>query len=367
MKCRHIGKLAGLRSTDFGDEPEYACAHPSHKTVTACDCVTCDDFLVDRPLPTGAESRGCRHPTGTFVDREGRECPLADLYKGASAFLFLGGPSTRTQPLELLSRRGVLLMSINNCPAGLPAGIRPHVWLHTDSARKFHWDLWHDPGVLKIVPINEWDLSRRTPKCLRHRDPQTGDLVDEPDVCARDMPGVLGFRRNTSFRPEEWLFEPTINRGNDLESATGLNKKGRKVAEPNGWPQTINTMFAALRMAFTLGIERLYLLGADFHMSADNPYCFEEAKGAAGLRSNNSAYADLNVMLEPLVPLFEAERFEICNCTPDSGLYLFDYVRFEDAIEEVTGTFEQKMDCHGYYLPEEKPQKTRGVKTKSEA
>ena len=367
MNCRHLQKSLGIKTTAFGDEPEFACAHRRHKKTTSAACVTCKDYLAAKSLkPIPDKKHGCRHPTGVIVDRYDRDCNLADLYKGASAFLVLGGPSTRSMPLHLLGRRGVLILSVNNCPAVLPLGIRPHVWLHTDSARKFHDSIWRDPGVLKIVPVRAWKLGRKGKDCLRARNPQTNELVDLVGVCGQDMPGVLGFHRNTSFDPENWLWEPTINRGNDEQSATGLKKKkgksDQKVGEPNGWPKTINTMFAAVRLAFYLGIKRLYLVGADFHMEAEQPYGFNQGKGGGGLRGNNNAYSSMCVMFDGLLPHFEQAGFEVINCTPDSGLYSFDYLPFEEAIAAVTHDFEQEMNCDGWYDPEKDPKGAESAK-----
>ena len=372
MNCRHLKKSIGCIQTAFGNEPEFACAHRRHKKTTIAGCVTCPDYLTNRPLKAPpAPKQGCRHPTGVIVDRYDRDCNLADLYKGASAFLVLGGPSAKTMPLELLGRRGVLILSVNNCPAVLPPEIRPHVWLHTDPARKFHDSIWRDPGVLKIVPVRDWKLGRGGKSCLRTRDPETDKLIDLPGVCGKDMPGVLGFHRNTSFDPENWLYEPKVNRGNDEETATGI-KKGKngkadqKLGEPNGWPKTINTMFAALRLAFYLGIKRLYLVGADFHMEPDQPYGFDQDKGCGGIRGNNNAYAAMCVMFDGLLPYFEQAGFEVINCTPDSGLYSFDFVPFEEAIAAATEGFEQEMNCNGWYTPEPKPEVKDDEKDKSD-
>jgi len=366
MKCRHLDKTLGTRNTGFGDEPVYRCKHRRHKDTTLAACMLCNDFLMGQPLksiPPPSE-RNCRHPAGVIVDRYDRDCNVADLYRGASAFLILGGPSILKMPLYLLSRRGILIMSVNNCPAGLPKGIRPHVWLHTDPAHKFHESIWRDPGILKIVPVKEW--KRTVDKhgdsyFLRTRDPQTGQLVPMSDVRAWDMPGVLGFHRNSCFDPQNWLFEGRINRGNDEESATGfkVNKKRgvkKEVGKPNGWPQTINTMFAALRMAFYLGIKTLYLVGADFRMTAEQPYAFNQDKGCGGLRGNASAYEKMNLMLDGLVPYFEQAGFDVLNCTPGSGLYSFDHVDFEEAVEYVTQGFEEELNCDGWYNP--KPDKS---------
>jgi hypothetical protein len=366
MHCRHLGKAQGTRRSSWGKEPQYACAHPRHKKATLAGCLLCPEFClrVERrqfsppkgPLDLHAPDE-CLHPTGVIVDRYGREAALADLYYGATAFLVLGGPSTRRLPLELLGRRGVLILSVNNCPAVLPPPLRPHVWLHTDPTGKFHDSIWRDPAILKIVPVNEWG-------CCRVADNRgifqkvDGRFELLPGVRGRDMPGVLGFERNTAFFPERWLFEPSINRGNDKEHAEGNAKKG---IESNGWPQCINTMFAALRLAFYLGIRRLYLVGADFSMEENQPYAFAQGKSVGGVRSNNHSYAKMCAMFDALLPLFESQGFEVFNTNPDSGLWTFPFRDFGAAIDDATASFQQVLDTEGWYREAANPQKPQEV------
>jgi len=362
--CQHIGKPTGTTQTDFGMQPEFACSHPHRRATqqltTLPRCMTCADYLPRHDLasptaspPTQATPSECRHPRGVIVDRWGVDAGIADLYMGCAAFLVLGGPSTRKQDLSVLAARGCLIMSVNNSPAVLPTEpfpIRPHVWTHTDPTGKFCWDIWADPGVLKLTPVKEWK-SKRKPhkkKGIFYRDKSSGELEQIPGQTAWGMPGILGFHRNAEFRPDDWLFEGTVNRGNDIQHATG-EKKGKKVGEPNGHPHCINTMFAAVRLAFYLGIKTLYLIGADFNMDANNPYGFSQAKSAGGVGGNNKSYASMNVMFNSLKPHFDSAGFTVINCTPNSGLYVFDSMVLNDAVDLVTNDFEQEMKTDGWY------------------
>ena len=347
MRCQHLGKQTGLADTPFGREPQYECQHSRYSRATLAICCLCKDYLSEEAVRSDVAPGDCPHPTGMIVDRYGRDAGVADLFRGASCFLVLGGPSLKAMPLHLLSRRGVLIMSVNNCPAALPQGIRPHIWMHTDPAGKFHDSIWRDPGILKIVPVREWDCARaKKRRGMFHRDPQSGEIVHTPNVRGKDMPGVLGFERNTRFQPHQWLWEPSINRGNDEKSAKGDDKKGLPT---NNWPKCINTMFAALRLPFYLGNKRLYLLGADFHMEDDAVYAFDQGKSKGGVRGNNNSYACMCSMLDGLKPSFDAVGYEVINCSPGSNLWTFPSMAFEDAIEEATGSFEQELQTEGWY------------------
>lgn len=365
MQCQHLGEPTG---TVVDAEPERACGHPDHATTTPGGCLSCPDWAKgpessdegqqERPSAVASHHPSPlvpRHPQGLIVNRAGASVDLSDLWRGASAFCVLGGPSLKEMDLSPLARRGVLIISTNNCPAALPAGVRPHVWIHTDPTHKFHDSLWRDPSILKFSPVKEWEGAssaawppedgrrpRRKAKGLRQR---VGDRLEfRPGVSAASLPGVLGYHRNTCFDPDGWLWEPTINRGNDKASSHGGG--GRT---GNGWPHVINTMFAVLRLAFYLGVSRLYLLGADFRMRDESPYAFGQGKHPGGVSSNNGSYANMLTMLDALQPRFLAAGFHVLNATPASNLWTFPVIGFAAAVEEATGDIEQELDCREYY------------------
>jgi hypothetical protein len=348
IRCDHLGSdVVGTAQTTFGDEPIYQCSHPMHEQIRLVDCVLCEHFY----RANRDSQHSGRHPHGVIVDRYNRSAGLADLFYGAKAFAFLGGPSTKQIDLTKLSRRGVLLLSVNNCPASLPVGVRPQVWLHTDPTGKFHHDIWKDPGVIKLTPTREWmgrwsDTEKGRKKGIRKR--EGDEIVPVVGDRAHDQPGVLGFYRNTNLCPENWLWEPSFNRGNDKVSSTGM-KDGKQIKEPNGWPHTINTMFCLVRTAFYLGIKRLYLVGCDFKMDFEKPYGFDQGKSPGGCRSNNSAYLDMIQMFDALEKEFKEAEFEVVNTNPESRLWTFPMMPFDEAIEEATGQFEQVLDARDYY------------------
>jgi len=118
-------------------------------------------------------------------------------------------------------------------------------------------------------------------------------------------------------------------------------------------------MFSAVRLAFYLGIRRLYLLGADFRMDHDRPYGFDQGKSSGGVRGNNDAYAGMCSMFDELRPHFDREGFDVLNCNPQSALWSFDFVTFDEAIEEATGTFEQLLDTEGWYRSDNEKEENR--------
>lgn len=331
-----------------GPEREYGCR--SYTLATASQCLRCPNYrkrgeaITATSLGLLAPPAECKQPDTMVVDRYGRPARVADVFWGAQAFLVLGGPSLKTMPLERLAARGILIISSNNCPAILPPTVRPHVWIHTDPPHKFHDSIWRDPAILKFAPVREWNPGRRDKKCLRHRDPDTGELVTIPGLPARDCPGIFGYTRNSALDPTNFLFEESINRGNDAEHSLG----GK---ECNGHEKGINTFYSCLRLAFYLGVRTVYLLGADFRMTADAPYAFGQGKGDPGVRSNNSAYLAMCLNFDKLQKHFLEHNFHVYNCTPGSHLWSFPELSFDEALHRATEHFEVKLDCRNWYDP----------------
>jgi len=348
MRCVSAGQQVGALIGPYGREAEYACLHPAHHATTSAQCLACPDFAPSMDAIAYRRmraSRLCPHPPGVFQDRYGNPAAIADLYLGATAFLLLGGPSARELPLDLLARRGVLIFTSNNAAGMLPEGVRPHVMFHTDGTGKFHDSLWRDPAVLKLTPVKEWGSTGHASKHkgIFHR-AGNGELRQVAGVRAKYLPNVLGFARNSDFRPHQWLWEPSINRGNDREHA-----EGTKGHESNGWPNVINTMFAALRIPFYMGVKKLYLLGCDFRMDVDRPYGFNQGKNAGGVGGCNASYAKMCIMFDALRSLFDAVGYEVVNCNLDTHCWSFDTRAFADAIDDATGAFEQVLNTKGWY------------------
>lgn len=352
LTCNHLGAPTGSHRDRIGTQIEFRCRHHKHNETTYCDCLLCEHFFrppeeSDEPggwVTTGKRAT-CPHPLGMIVDRYEADAGLANLYNQTPGFLVLGGPSTKTMPLELLAQRGCLILSANNNAAVLPYPLRPHVWIHTDPSKKFHDSIWRDPAILKFVPIRDWNLGANNKRALRYRN-EEGKLVVRDGVCSRQMPAVFGFHRTTTFDPETWCYHPEINRGNDDAHANGNEKKG---VSPNGWPNVINTMFSAVRLAFFLGVNPLYLLGCDFHMDYERPYGFTQDKSKGGVNANNHAFSKMDHMFKALVPKFAEAGFEVFNCTPGSALWAFPHKDFQEAVAEVTAGFEKELNCDGYY------------------
>jgi hypothetical protein len=267
-----------------------------------------------------------------FRTIHGEPLHLENLYLGASCFIVLSGPSLRELDLSLLRRRGVFTFAVNNAATV----VRPDAWTFVDPPEKFHNSIWADPAVLKFVNATrlDWKLREKVGGQLRPLRLNSGR-----EAAARDMPGVVSTVRNAYFNPPRWLQEPSINWGNSKRSA-------RK----NGFPRDLNVMLAALKIVYALGFRAVYLLGCDFRMDSARPYAFDEEKHAGAINCNNSKYRTITEMLGLLKPHFDAAGYRVFNANPRSGLTVFPFTTYSEAIEAATGHVPQEpLDTIGWY------------------
>lgn len=125
-----------------------------------------------------------------IIDRQRtRTETLRGILAGGAAFLIGGGPSANDLPLELLAKRGIWSLAVNNS-AGHPR-IRPQAFVCSDPPSKFSHSIWLDPGIMKFVPSPKMSgrrahLRRRTRRGFR-------GLKRTVTQC----PNVWGFQRNS--------------------------------------------------------------------------------------------------------------------------------------------------------------------------
>jgi hypothetical protein len=266
-------------------------------------------------------------PAPMIFTRDGHNVFLGDMYRGSAAFLICGGPSLTSHDLTKLHERGIVTCAVNNAAVVF----RPHLWVSVDDPGNFCDAIWRDPGIMKFVPLCHMEKNFT----VRHENEKLAASQER----VGDMPAVFGYRRNEAFQAEQWLYEDTFNWGNNSDRVDAQGCKGSR-----------SVMLVALRLLFYLGIRRLYLLGCDFRMTyGKQNYAFEQDRSRGSVSGNNSSYEILNVRLKHLLPHFAQERYEIFNCTPNSGLTVFPFCEFEDAVKQATVTMPKKIITAGMY------------------
>lgn len=273
-----------------------------------------------------------------FRDRHNRKVEITDLFRGRECFLVCAGPQSLSEiDLNLLNQRGILIASANNWPGVLPPNVRPHLWLFNDKPIKFHESIYHDPAILKFMPVTMANRQKRQWTVYTKKD---GKFIPSRWYPI-DMPCTILYERNHAFDPNTFLNSGSLCQGNDKQHALALDDKDRPIPnrEPNGWPRVINTMFSAISLPYYLGVRTLYLVGVDFRMNWDKPYAFEQTKHRGGVIECNKHFRDMVIMFRGLKPKFDEAGYRVFNCYEHSGLaddkgLVFPYKPFEECVNE---------------------------------
>lgn len=256
---------------------------------------------------------------------------------GGPCFIVLSGPSSKKLDLSQLSKRGIYTIAVNN--AGTIC--RPNAWTCVDPVSKFHDSIWLDPGVLKFCPSTMLKRGIR-----RKRDDGSFESINISDrhMTPADCPNVAGYLRRPNFNVDTYLSEPFINWGVSKGYARKEKKRGRERQ------RILNVMFAVLKIAYSIGFRHVFLVGCDFHMDAAQPYAFEQGKHIGGANGNNNAYRIMQSMFTELLPHFAAAGFNVYNVNSDSGLTVFPFVDYIDAINGATIGIQQNPDPKDWYF-----------------
>lgn len=108
-------------------------------------------------------------------------------------------------------------------------------------------------------------------------------------------------------------------------------------------------MLVALRLLQYLGFKRVYLFGADFKMSVDRKYAFDEGRTDRAIQHNNTLYEALDKRFASLRGPFKKAGFQMFNCTPGSGLTAFERMDFDEAVERASAECAKPVSTEGWY------------------
>jgi len=265
-------------------------------------------------------------PVPMFFTRDGSPLNLIGIYQGVSAFMLCNGPSMTKLNLDLLNKPGVVTYGMNNGAKTF----RPNFWTCVDDPARFLKSIWLDPKITKFVPMATME------KCIF--DNEKWEMMK---IKVGECPNVIGYRRNEKFVAERFLFETTLNWGNHKDYGGGRS-----------------VMLPVIRILFLLGFRKIYLLGCDFNMTEEYTYHFDEQRSKGAVNCNTSTYRRLiGEYLPGIKPYLDAEGVEVYNCNPDSGLKVFPFKSFEEAIAEATsplGDVANERSWGMYSTPKEK-------------
>lgn len=257
------------------------------------------ELLHGREQHYGTKVQGYLPPPMLF-NRDGHNIWLADMYRGRSAFLILGGPSFTNLNKTLLDRAGILTMGVNNSVKSY----RTNLWISVDNPMNFMKSIWLDPKITKFAPFTH-----------KEKNIFDNETWKETTIRVGDCPNIWFYRRNEHFVADQFLWEDTFNWGNHSDLGGGRS-----------------IMLVAVRLLFYLGIRCLYLLGCDFKMNEQAKYHFDQDRTNGAIRNNNNTYSMLIERFKQLKPIFDNVGYKIYNCNEESALKVFPFISFEEAI-----------------------------------
>jgi len=245
-----------------------------------------------------------KKPSSIFYDSKGKPLGLEGFYKDQSIFLICNGPSIGDMNLVPLDYRQTF--GINN--GGV---LRPKFWTAQDPAIKFLDAIWLDPTITKIVPMPRANAS------FWHNGQTIGPIKD---IC----PSVMYHHKTSDCDLNTWLDASNICWG-----------------VPKGDGHRLNSMIAALHIIWFLGFRTVYIIGADFNMTQEQSYFFDEVGGVNG---NNELYRLTNTYLAELDTRWQARGYNVFNCTDGGNLTSLRRMSYTNALaeSEVLSTRETK-------------------------
>jgi len=236
-----------------------------------------------------------------FFNYENQRLSIEATYKNQTCFLVLSGPSLNKINLDKLRQPGITTFGVNNSPKVF----RPHLWTSGDNVKNFMISIYKDPKITKFITY-----AKRNSKLFDNT------TWKESHLMVKDCPNVTYYNLNDKFDPETYL------RGNTVSWGRSRGDGGCR-----------SVMLAAVRIIYSLGFRKVFIIGADFKMSPEAKYAFDQDRTSGSMKNNNNAYKKLNERFDLLRPYFEKAGFYVFNSTPDSGLKSFDYVPFESAVK----------------------------------
>lgn len=304
-KNRIAPKLAKLAARNL--EVCLGCNHHNgHTDITVscnlCGCNTLPLFATAKcPAGKWAEAEGADQSPKALSYYRPRQTgqTLNGIYSG-SAFLICGGPSLKNLDLDRIKAPGLLTMAINN--SGQP--FRPDLFVCVDHPGRFLYSIWRDPNITKFAPAN-----------FKTKTLFNSATEMEAKITVEGCPNVWFYQHRNTFHWWKFFSDDLVNWGN-------------------------STMMIAIRILYDLGIRRIFLLGADFHMTTSQAYAHGETASRSHAANNNRSFRQMQRRFGVLAPLMEAHGLYIYNLNPYSRLTAFPFLGYNRAVSVALEEFD---------------------------
>jgi hypothetical protein len=226
-----------------------------------------------------------------------RPIDLQNVFAGQTAMLIGGAPSLKEQPLELLSKRGVLTMAMNNAALHF----QPTLWVSGDRPECYDPTILLDPRIMKFAPLAHAQVTVEGRRYWQ-------------------IPNVHFYMPQDSIPWDEYL---------------GMR---------NTVPWYNNTLFVGINILYHMGIRRIILGGSDFGFSASGDmYAHNTELGSLEKKWNLDLYNSLVRELRMLRPVFEAAGLQLMDCSKNSRIsQTYQHISLEQAVELCLTGFPKK-------------------------
>ena len=216
-----------------------------------------------------------------------RVTDMDGMLRGACAFLVGGSPGLKTQPIALLSSRGVTTMAINNAALHF----RPTLWIGGDTPQCYAKQILMDPAIMKFAPY-------------AHRDAPVGALP------WRKMP-------NTYF----YTLAPNVSYDDFLSPRSGV-------------PWYNATIYCGIYVLYSLGVRTIILAGSEFGLGTEDAMYANDSKlTKLEQKWNVDLYNNAAKDLRMLKPVFDRSELTLMDCSTRSRISPpYRHLTMEDAI-----------------------------------
>src|SRR3990167_2034737 len=235
---------------------------------------------------------------------------LRGRFVGKSIFATHPGPSFNTIDVSKLSNKYSLSQKL------LPiTHFVPTIWLCMEKSQGLPAKILEDKTIIKLVSSEVYDkgyLQPIEPNARLYRMAPINQLKN-----------IYWFRVSEKYNSKTYFSENAVQWGMATEKKDEHGILGRR-----------SIMLAEFRLLHYMGFRRIYLLGVDFRMEKERPYCYEVEKGDGAVAQNNLLYETLKIRFEKLYPLMLENGLEVFNCNPDSQLKVFPFINYEDALND---------------------------------
>ena len=236
---------------------------------------------------THFEPKGTRRP----VD-------LNNTFAGQVAFLVGGAPSLKEQPVELLNKRGVLTMAMNNSAVHFQSSL----WVSGDRPECYEPQILFDPRIMKFAPLAHSQITVEGRKYWQ-------------------MPNIYFYMFQDNVPWDEFLASRAVV------------------------PWYSNTLFVGIHILYQLGCRKIILAGSEFGFSSSGDmYAHKTNFGSLERKWNQDLYNSQVRELRMLKPIFENAGLTLMDASKNSRLsQTYQHLSLEDAVKLALKEFPDKM------------------------